>query len=219
MNDVECTVEDIKGEKYEIKEQIESLNKEITGYYIISKSNQSEPGFAVRARGRLVTKPSFFELQLDSFTGHIGKRFTGELYADFLDEGNNKFQSLINTSRDGFIKDNKTVGEFNKWVKKFLLKILKEESRKRITGQTNKVLQSERIESRLNSLPPSIKPKVKDIISSLVSKMKEQSEEEIIEFASLILQYFESNILKELLDHILKADLRDIEKLAVLAPN
>ena len=216
VDDTECTVEDIPGEKHDIDETIDSLNKHIKGYYIIAKANVADPGLAVRVRGRLVTKPNFFNLPFDSFTGYISKKFTGELYADFLDEGNGKFQSLINTSRTGFIEENKTVEKFNLWVKTFLKKILKEESKKQLTGQTTKILKSETIESRLKGLPSSVRSKAKEVISALVAKMKEQTEEDIIHFAGLILQYFESNVLKELLDKILKADSNDVEKLADL---
>ena len=216
VDDIECTIEDIKGEKHKIDETIESLNRPIKGYYIITKGNVADPGLAVRVRGRLVTKPDFFNLNLDSFMGYISKKFTGELYADFLDEGNGKFQSLINTSRTGFIEENKTVEKFNLWVRDFLKRILKEESKKQLTGQTNKILKAETIETRLKSLPLGVRGKAKDLISTLVSKMKEREEQDIIHFAGLILQYFESNVLKELLDSILKADLDDVEKLADL---
>ena len=216
VDDTECTVEDIHGEKHNIDETIESLNKPIKGYYIIAKANQANPGLAVRVRGRLVTKPSFFDSQLDSFTRYISRRFTGELDADFLDEGNGKFQSLINTSRTGFVEENKTVEKFNLWAKDFLKRILKEESKKQLTGQTTKILKSETIDVRLKGLPSPVRSKAKEIISTLVAKMKEQEDEDIIDFAGLILQYFESNVLKELLDSILKADSNDVEKLADL---
>ena len=216
VDNIECTVEDIPGKKYDIDETIDSLNKPIKGYYIIATSNQADPGLAVRVRGRLVTKPSFFGSPFDSFTGYISKKFTGELYADFLDEGNGKFQSLINTSRTGFIEENKTVEKFNSWTKDYLKKVLKEESKKQLEGQTSKILKSETIDSRLKSLPKSVRSKAKEIVSALVSKMKEQEDQEIIDFAGLILQYFESNVLKELLNNILEANSNDIEKLAEL---
>ena len=216
VNDTKCTIEDTPGEKHKIDEMIDSLKKPVKGYYIIANANVADPGLAVRVRGRLVTKPSFFDLPFDSFTGYISRKFTGELDADFLDEGNGKFQSLINTSRTGFIEENKTVEKFNQWAKDFLKKILKEESKKKLTGQTNKILKSENIESRLNSLPSGVRGKAKELISTLVSKMKEREEQEIIDFAECILQYFESNVLKELLDSILQADSSDVEKLADL---
>lgn len=216
VDDIECTVEDIPGEKHDIDETIDSLNKSIKGYYIIANSNQADPGLAIRVRGRLVTKPSFFDLPFDSFTGYISKKFTGELNADFLDEGNGKFQSLINTPRTGFIEENKTVEKFNSWAREFLKKVLKAESKKRLDGQTSKILKSETIDSRLTSLPKPVRAKAKQIISTLVSKMKEQEDKEIINFAELILQYFESNVLKELLNNILEANSNDIEKLAEL---
>ena len=216
VDDTECAVEDTHGEKYNIDEKIESLGKSVKGYYIIANANQANPGLAVRVRGRLVTRPGFFNLPFDSFTGYISKKFTGELYADFLDEGNGKFQSLINTSRTGFIEENKTVEKFNLWAKSFLKKILKEESKKRLTGQTTKILKSETIEARLKGLPLPVRSKAKDLISALVAKMREQEDKDIIDFAERILQYFESNVLKELLDSILKADSNDVEKLADL---
>ncbi len=216
VNKIKCTFEDIKGDRHAINAAIESLNKPVTGYYIIAQRHQANPGLAVRVRGRLVTKPSFFDLPFDSFTGYISKRFTGELHADFLDEGNGNFQSLINTSRTGFIEENQTVEKFNQWTKDFLKKTLKEESKKQLTGKTDKILHSETIETRLKSLPTPVRSKAKTVISTLISKMKEQEEKDIIDFAGLILQYFESNVLKELLDNILKSDSNDIEKLADL---
>ena len=216
VDDTECTVEDIPGKKHNIDEKIESLDKNIKGYYVIAKSNQADPGLSVRVRGRLVTKPSFFNLPFDSFTGYISRKFTGELHADFLDEGNGKFQSLINTSRTGFIEENKTVEKFNRWAMGFLKKILKEESKKQLTGQTQKILKSENIEARLKELPSSVRSKAKEVISALVAKMKEHEDKDIIDFSERILQYFESNVLKELLDSILKADSNDVETLAEL---
>ena len=216
VNDIECTAEDILGDKHEINETIDSLDKSIKGYYIITKANQADPGLAVRVRGRLVTKPGFFNLPFDSFTANISRKFTGELYADFLDEGNGSFQSLINTSRTGFIEENKVVEKFNAWVKDFLKKILKKESKKHLTGQTNNILKTPTIESRLNSLPAPVRGQAKDMIAALVSKMKEREDQDIIQFAGLILQYFESNILQELLDKILSADSNDVERLAEL---
>ena len=212
----ECTMKDIPGEKHNIDEKIESLNKNIKGYYIVANANQKEPGLAIRVRGRLVTKPSFFNSDFDSFTGYVSKKFTGELYADFLDEGNGKFQSLINTSRTGFIEENKTVEKFNNWVKDFLKKVLKEESKKQLTGQTNKILKSKTIDAGLKGLPSSVRKKAKEVISTLVAKMKEQEEKDIIHFAEIILNYFESTVLKKLLDKILDADSNDWEQLADL---
>ncbi len=216
VDNIECAVRDIRGEKHDINETIEILGKPVTGYYIIANANQAEPGLAVRVRGRLVTKPGFFNLPLDSFTGYISKKLTGELHADFLDEGNGKFQSLINTSRTGFIEENKTVEKFNAWAKSFLKKVLKEEGQKQLAGQTAKILKTKTIEGRLRELPSPVRKKAKEVISALAAKMKEREDHEIIEFAGLILQYFESNVLKELLDSILKADSNDVEKLADL---
>ncbi len=216
VNNNECTMEDIPGEKHDIDEIIEGLNKPIKGYYVIAKNNVANPGLAIRVRGRLVTKPSFFNLPFDFFTTYISRKFTGELNADFLDESNGNFQSLINTSRTGFIEENKTVEKFNFWVKKFLKKVLKEESEKQLIKQEDKILKSDTIDSRLKKLPPIVSSKAKKMILALVSKMKEQKDDDIIQFAGLILQYFESNVLKELLDNILRVESDDIEQLAKL---
>ena len=81
---------------------------------------------------------------------------------------------------------------------------------------STKILKSKTIDTRLKDLPSSVRKKAKEVISTLVAKMKEQEEKDIINFAEMILNYFESNVLKELLDKILDADSNDWEKLADL---
>ena len=214
VNNQECTSEDVVGNKMEFEEKIEDLDKKVTGFYIIANSNQGEgTGLSVRVRGRLVTKPSLFDARLDSFTQRISTRFVGEICADFLDDSSNKdFGSLINTARDGFIEDNEIVEAFNEWVRSFIKKTLKEENQKNIKKQLDSILSNNDFKKRLDSLPKTIKTKAKNMIQSALPKLRNDDDVEM--FVDLILRYFESSVMRNLLSSILEAKSQDVEKLA-----
>ena len=59
VNDVECTAEDVPGQKYPFSASIDGAG-EVTGYYIVANTRQHSPGLAVRVRGRIVKDPSLF---------------------------------------------------------------------------------------------------------------------------------------------------------------
>jgi len=61
VNDVECTAEDVAGDRHPIDAEIPGVGR-MTGFYIIATSRQATPGFAVRVRGRIVQDPSLFGL-------------------------------------------------------------------------------------------------------------------------------------------------------------
>ena len=212
VNDEECTNKDILGKRYTFKETINSIGKEVSGFYIITKSNTKHAGIAVRVRGRLVTKPNFFNVELDSFKGYLSRKFTGEINADFMDDNSHGNQSLINTTRDGFIEGNMIVESFNEWAKDFIKKTLEKERKEIVNNQTKNIFSSEKIKKRLDQLPSSVQFKAKTMISHAVPKLEDIKDQS--NFADLILKYFESNTLKELLESILQSNDKDIEKLS-----
>jgi hypothetical protein len=217
VDDTECTSEDTPGTKTEFTEKIEGLGTEVSGFYIISNSNIAEPGLAIRVRGRLVTKPSFFGIMLDSVTSQMARRFTGEVSADFMDEQDPKrpgVRSLINTSRDGFIEDNERVERFNQWVQDFVKRRLLDESKRTFERKSEAVLKDPEVISRLSRLPKDTQIKARQMIQSALPRLRDAEEGDVKHFVNLILRYFESNVLKELLDSIISAEDQDVEKLA-----
>ena len=216
VNNKECSVGDILGEKQEFNEYIEAIEKRVSGFYIITNSNTRYAGLAVRVRGRLVTKHSFFDSDVDSFRNYISRKFTGEVNADFMDDiqFNSQGQSLINTTRDGFIEGNKTVEDFNHWAKKFINKILEKEKRKSIDKRLKSAFDSEEVKKRLERLPNTVQAKARKMISDTIPKLGSENQEDQQVLIDIILRYFESNALKELLNAIVKAESQDIERLS-----
>ena len=211
VNDIKCTAEDIPGETHRFKEYIDTIDKQVSGFYTITTSNTSEAGLAVRVRGRIVKKPGFFNLNFDSFTNRLSRRFTGEINADFMDEEGS--QSLINTSRTGFIEDNETVESFNNWAQNFIKNKLKEEAKKNVSISEKNVFNSPDIQSRLSKLTQSTQGKARKRISAIIKKLDDK-DEDVFLFVDFILRYYESTSLKELFDSIMNANDEDIEQLA-----
>lgn len=217
VDDTECTAEDTPGRKVEFDEIVPSLNATISGFYIIANQSLAEPGVSVRVRGRLVTKPSFFGIMLDSVTNQTAKKFTGEVSADFMDEqgpGQPNVRSLINTSRDGFIEDNEKVEQFNKWLHDYFKQKLIDESRRTFERRSEALMRDPEIKARLARLPRDTQNKARQMIQASLPRLRDAEEEDVRHFVNLILRYFESNVLKELLDSIVSAEEKDVEKLA-----
>ncbi len=211
VNDIKCTAEDIPGETHHFTENIDSIGKQVSGFYTITSSNTSEAGLSVRVRGRIVKKPGFFNLNLDSFTSRLSRRFVGEINADFMDEEGS--HSLINTSRNGFIEDDEIVESFNDWVREFIKSKLKEEAKKSITSSEESIFNSPVIKSRINKLPQLTQNKARKTISIIVKKLDDK-DEDVSLFVDFILKYYESNFLRELFDSIMAANEKHVEQLA-----
>lgn len=62
VNRVECSPEDIPGNKHAFSDVIEGFGK-VEGFYIVAKDRRGlKPGFAIRVRDRVVQEPSLFNL-------------------------------------------------------------------------------------------------------------------------------------------------------------
>jgi hypothetical protein len=125
VNEVECTAEDIHGEKSQFSQDIEGIG-EVTGFYIIANVRQAAPGLAVRVRGRLVQEPSLFGLDTRSHGFFTAEKIAGEINAEFLDPENPAVErhDLIKTSRDGFLEDSEVVKRFNEWAAAFVKQVV-----------------------------------------------------------------------------------------------
>ena len=121
VNAVECTAEDVLGEKNDFSQDITGIGK-VTGYYIIANVRQAAPGLSVRVRGRLVQEPTLFGLNTRSHGFFTAEKIVGEINAEFLDPENpaGERHDLIKTSRDGFLEDSEVVKRFNEWAAGFV---------------------------------------------------------------------------------------------------
>lgn len=208
VNDIECTSEDISGDRYEISQDLNNIGK-IKGYYKIAYKRQKHPGIAIRVRKRIVTEPRLFGLEKRSHFSFATERIVGEIEADFLDP-------LINTSRDSFLEDSEIVHSLNSYMHNFLLDVVKGIEKEAEDKRSTIMFTKPNIQKRLDNLPPHVRSTAKKVLTSVVSKLKNVEDKEAEELVNWILRYYESNVLRELMNAIIASDSDEIEKLSNL---
>jgi hypothetical protein len=217
VNNVECTAEDIPGEKTVFKESIPGVG-EVAGFYVIASSRQNDPGLSVRVRGRIVQEPQLFGLDTRSHGFFTSEKIVGEINAEFLDPENpdGDRHDLIKTSRDGFLEDSEVVKKFRQWAYEFILKVIQGVDEGETRKRTDKLLGSPAIKARLDALPPHVRGTASKVVRGIIAKLKTASDDDAGNLIEWVLRYYESNVLKELMSAIASADVREAEKLAGL---
>ena len=217
VNDIECTAEDILGEKHSFSQTIEATGV-VAGFYIIANSRQPAPGLAVRVRGRIVQEPSLFGLDTRAHGFFTAEKIVGEIQADFLDpeEAKGERQDLIKTSRDGFLEDSTTVKSFTEWASTFIREIVQGVDKTETHKRTDALLGAPEIKGRIEKLPPHIRGTASRVVRGLIAKLKTASDEDAKNLIEWVLRYYESNVLKELMAAIASADIQEAEKLGTL---
>jgi hypothetical protein len=208
VNGVECTAADIKGDRHEISAVVDGVHR-IEGYYKIAEKRQTHPGIAIRVRKRVVTEPSLFGLEKRSHFSFGAERIVGEIEADFLDP-------LINTSRDSFLVDSEIVQNLNSFMNAFLLKVVDGIEKKAEDNRSTKIFSMPAIQKRLDELPPHVRSTARKVLSSVISKLKNVDDAEAEELINWIIRYYESNVLRELMNAIVASGVDEIERLSNL---
>ena len=217
VNGVECSAQDIAGKRHEFSEEIPALGQ-VTGYYIIAESRQRAPGFAVRVRERIVKEPSLFGLDTRAHGFFTAEKICGEIRAEFLDPeaSDGARQNLIKTTRDGFLDEAEAVQTFNDWAAQFIRTIVQGADTSEQQRRTDSLLNEPDIKTRLDRLPPHIRGTASKVVRGIISKLKTASDEDAKNLIEWILRYYESNVLKELMNAIASADIAEVEKLGNL---
>ena len=217
VNNTECSAETVIGEKSEFSEEIPGEGK-VSGYYIIANNRQSSPGLAVRVRGRIVQEPSLFGLDTRSHGFFTAEKIVGEIHADFLDPevSVGERRDHIKLSRDGFVEDSEIVQKFDSWASDFVKKVVQGIDKTETERRTNSFMASPEIKARIDALPPHIRGTASIVVRGVVSKLKTASDDDTKNLIEWILRYYESNVLKELMNAIISADIHETEKLATL---
>ncbi len=217
VNEVECTAEDVTGERHAFAQDIAGVGN-VGGFYIVSNSRQSSPGLSIRVRGRLVTEPSLFGLDTRAHGFFTAEKIVGEINADFLDpEGSaGHIHGLINTSRDGFLEDSPIVQGLIRWAQDFLKEVIQGVDANEQKKRTNELLDRPGIRERLDRMPAHVRSLARKVVESVVPKLRNVADEEAENLIEWILRYYESNVLRELMKVILAADINETEKLAGL---
>jgi hypothetical protein len=82
--------------------------------------------------------------------------------------------------------------------------------------RTDALLNLPSIKARLDALPPHIRGTASKVVRGIIGKLKTASDDDAQSLVEWILRYYESNVLKELMNAIASADVREAEKLAGL---
>lgn len=217
VNGIECTPDDIPGQRSEFTEVIENVGT-VNGYYIIANSRQSTPGIAVRVRGRIVQEPSLFGLDTRSHGFFTAEKVIGEINADFLDPETTDDETLdlIKTTRDGFLEDSPKVSLFIEWAADFVKRVIKGIDESESKKRTDSLMNQPEVRERLEKLPPHIKGTATKVVRGVISKLTTASDADARDLIEWILRYYESNVLKELMKAIISADIKEAEKLSDL---
>jgi len=101
VNGVECTSEDVPGEKHEFSENLEGIGP-VSGFYIIANARQPTPGLAVRVRKRIVKEPSLFGVDTRSHGFFTAEKIIGEVHAEFLDSEDRTDQARPHKHHSGW---------------------------------------------------------------------------------------------------------------------
>lgn len=217
VNAIECSAQDLAGERVTFERSIPDLG-EVTGFYIITQARQTRPGFSVRVRGRLVKEPSLFGLGVGSHGFFTASKLSGEVNAEFFDPENSPEDQpdLINTSRDGFLEDSPTVQGFNDWMRRFVTEIVQGLDERETERRASTILGTPEIQQRLDGLPPHVRSTASSIVREILRKLKNVEETEAAELIEWLLRYYESNVMRELMRAIVEADTSEAERLASL---
>lgn len=208
VNEIPCSADDVKGTKYPIDHKIEGVGK-ITGFYIVANARQKNPGLIVRVRKRAVTEPSLFGIEKRSHFSFSAEKIVGEVNADFLDP-------FINTSRDDFLEEIEEVQIFKLYLQEFFQGIIDGIEKQAEGKRTKKLIEVPHVQEKLAKLPPHLRSKAKKVIEGVVQKLKTASDEEVNELVDWIIKYYDSNVLRELMNSIISAETDDIERLSAL---
>jgi hypothetical protein len=217
VNGIECTAEDVSGEKSSISSSIEGVGN-VNGFYVVANARQPAPGLAIRVRGRMVTEPSLFGIDTQSHGFFTSERIVGEINADFLDPENapNGGKSLISTSRDRLLEDSPVVKAVESWARSFLDKVIQGIDAKEKKRRTDDILRRPALRARLDRMPAHVRGTATRVIETVIGKLRNTTDEEAADLIEWILRYYESSMLRELVNAIIAADSADAGKLAQL---
>ena len=208
VNKIQCSAEDVSGKKIPFERKIDGIG-EIKGYYVVADVRQKQPGVVVRVRKRAVTEPSLFGLEKRSHFSFGAEKIVGEVDADFLDP-------FVNTSRDNFLADAEEVQTVNQHLHDFFKEVVDDIEKEAEGKRTQKIIEVPAFQEKLSQLPPHIRTKARNVIEGVISKLKVATDDEVSELVDWIIRYFESNVMRELMNAIIQADNDDVEKLSTL---
>lgn len=159
-------------------------------------------GFSVNVRGKTAEAPPFyFNVEDTASHQHGTKYFTGEIVADFLDEGDDDESDIISTDRQAIDWDAEVAQNLKEWGEELARNILHEWFEYTTEETTNWLLQQEDISARLEALPRPSREQVERFLRT-VSKTEPDDREKALQLADSLVQAYEYSEFHDMIDEI-----------------
>lgn len=144
---------------------------EVKYYYAFTKSNirsKELQGFTVYVRGKTAQAPPFFFHVETTASGlHWARYMTGEIEADFLDDGTDNESDIISTDRQEIDWASENSQEFLKWGQALTRRALREWSDHKGARMESSVMQVPEISERIKSMDPESQKQVSKFLRQL----------------------------------------------------
>jgi Histidine kinase-, DNA gyrase B-, and HSP90-like ATPase len=173
-------------------------------YYAFTKSNISSKdlqGFTIYVRGKTAQAPPFFFMVEGTASGlHYTRYMTGEIEADFLDEGSDSESDVISTDRQEIDWADERSKELLAWGQAVARKALREWAEHKGVQMENRVMQTPGIAERINGLDRSSQKQVSHFLKQL--GQAEPSPERAVDLADALVRAYEYRHFHDIINQI-----------------
>jgi len=148
-------------------------------YHYSSKpiSSKEMQGFTIQANGRTAQAPPFFfNVETTASSQHSTRYLTGEIIADFIDDGCDDRQDSISTDRQNLDWEKEELAELKKWGDELTRKLLIDCAKKHGKELENKILTDPDFQLRIARLEPASQKEISGFLKTLGQKHSDNDE-------------------------------------------
>ena len=147
-------------------------------------------GFTVYVRGKTAQAPPFyFQAEATASGQHATKYMTGEIEADYLDEGTDDESDLISTDRQGIDWESDTLQPFREWGERIVREALREWANRKGDRMEDWISKDAGLNARIQRLDLTSRKQVRKFIRTLGGADAER--ERALELADSLVRAFE----------------------------
>ncbi|MDR1925289.1 MAG: ATP-binding protein [Planctomycetaceae bacterium] len=169
-------------------------------------------GFTIQANERTAQAPPFFfNVETTASSQHSTRYLTGEIIADFIDEGDDDQKDRISTDRQELDWEKEELAELREWGESLTRRLLRECAELHGTELENWVLADEEFQLRLNILDPACRKEIGGFLKILGQKTTPE-DERTRSLADSLIRAYEFRVFHDVIDDIQKVG-DDPEKL------
>lgn len=176
----------------------------ISYYYAFAKSNirsKELQGFTIYVRGKTAQAPPFFfQVETKASGLHWARYMTGEIEADFLDDGIDNESDIISTDRQEIDWADERSQDFKAWGEALTRKALREWAEYKGDRLESQVLQDPEINKRVQALDSTSQKQVSRFLKQL--GQNEPDPDRAVKLADSLVRAYEYRHFHDLIDQI-----------------